>query len=270
MKDILIAQTAQKLFKTKESFCVFPNVNKIVQIIIDLREILFFEQFGDLQTSLDDFEQKLKKVSTDLVEQIRLALCTKAKYTDPNALAIEIVEHFISNLDTLKQTLNLDALAFFDKDPAANSLDEIVLTYPGFFAVFVYRIANFFALKEVPIVARAMSEYAHSVTGIDIHPKAEIGKRFFIDHGTGVVVGESAKIGDNVAIYQGVTLGAISTKDRQKLRGTRRHPTIQDNVTIYSNATILGGQTVVGRDCKIGCNVSIVKSIPNGTVVKGI
>ena len=143
-----------------------------------------------------------------------------------------------------------------------------ILTYPGFFAVFVHRIAHFLFSENVPFIPRMMSEYAHSITGIDIHPGAEIGEHFFIDHGTGVVIGETAVVGNHVKLYQGVTIGALSTKKGQELKNVKRHPTIGDSVTIYSGATILGGDTVIGEGSVIGGNSFIVKSVPAKTVVK--
>ena len=144
---------------------------------------------------------------------------------------------------------------------------EIIFAYPGLFAIMVYRLAHELYLMEVPMLPRIMTEYAHSITGIDIHPGVKIGKNFFIDHGTGIVIGETAVIGDNVKIYQGVTLGALSTRGGQKLRGKRRHPTISDNVTIYAGASILGGDTVIGENCTIGSNVFITSSVAPDTTV---
>ena len=155
--------------------------------------------------------------------------------------------------------------AAYDGDPAAYSKDEVILAYPGIQAIAINRIAHELFLLEVPLIPRIMTEYAHSITGIDIHPGATIGKYFFIDHGTGIVVGETTVIGEHVKIYQGVTLGALSTKGGQKLRNKRRHPTIEDNVTIYAGASILGGDTVVGADSVVGSNVFITKSIQPGT-----
>ena len=141
------------------------------------------------------------------------------------------------------------------------------MTYPGIFAVFVYRIAHFLFLEEVPFIPRMMSEYVHSLTGIDIHPGAKIGEYFFIDHGTGVVIGETTEIGDYVKIYQGVTLGALSTRGGQSLHNIKRHPTLEDEVTVYSGASILGGKTVIKKGCVIGGNVFLTQSVPAGTRV---
>ena len=157
--------------------------------------------------------------------------------------------------------------AAFDGDPAAKSMEEIVLAYPGLLAITIYRIAHELFVLKVPLIPRMMTEYAHSRTGVDIHPGATIGRNFFIDHGTGIVIGETTLIGDNVKIYQGVTLGALSTKGGQKLRGKRRHPTIEDDVVIYAGASILGGETVIGKGSVIGSNAFITKPIAPGTRV---
>jgi len=152
--------------------------------------------------------------------------------------------------------------AAYDGDPAAFNKPEIIFSYPGLYAIMVNRIAHELYLLNVPLLPRIMTEYAHTKTGIDIHPGATLGKYFFIDHGTGIVIGETTEIGDNVKIYQGVTLGALSTRDGQKLHGKKRHPTIEDNVTIYAGASILGGNTVIGHDTVIGGNAFITTSIP--------
>ena len=160
-----------------------------------------------------------------------------------------------------------DLQAAYDGDPAATGTTEVIFSYPGLFAITVYRLAHELYMLKVPMIPRIMTEYAHSITGIDIHPGATIGKFFFIDHGTGIVVGETTIIGENVKIYQGVTLGGLSTRGGQKLRGKRRHPTIEDNVTIYANASILGGETVIGQGCIIGASAFITKSVPPCTTV---
>jgi serine O-acetyltransferase len=152
--------------------------------------------------------------------------------------------------------------AAYDGDPAAYNKDEIIYSYPGLYAILVNRLAHELFLLGVPLIPRVMTEHAHSKTGIDIHPGATIGKYFFIDHGTGIVIGETTEIGDNVKIYQGVTLGALSTRGGQSLRNKKRHPTIEDNVTIYSNASVLGGDTVIGHDSIIGGSTFITESVP--------
>jgi serine O-acetyltransferase len=167
----------------------------------------------------------------------------------------------------VRALLATDVQATFDGDPAATSLDEIIFSYPGLWGVMIYRLAHELHIREVPLIPRIMGEFAHSRTGIDIHPGATVGKAFFIDHGTGVVIGETSIIGDHVKIYQGVTLGALSTRGGQALRGVKRHPTIQDHVTIYSGASVLGGDTVIGEGAVINSNVFVTQSVPPHTRV---
>ena len=176
-------------------------------------------------------------------------------------------DRFLCRLPQIQAMLMKDVAANFDGDPAAGSKEEVIFSYPGLYAIFVYRVAHELYESKVPLIPRIMSEYAHGATGIDINPGAQIGEYFFIDHGTGIVVGETTVIGDHVKLYQGVTLGALTTRGGQSLRGKRRHPTIEDNVTIYAGASILGGGTVIGRDCVIGSNVFITHSIPPCTTV---
>lgn len=175
---------------------------------------------------------------------------------------------FAGKVPALRQRLGEDIHAALEGDPAATGEEEILLTYPGFRAVAVQRMAHALWGMEVPLLPRLMTEYAHSTTGIDIHPGARIGRRFFIDHGTGVVIGETAVIGDRVKLYQGVTLGGLSTRDAAGLRGRKRHPTIGNDVTVYANATILGGETVIGDGCTIGANVFLTESVPPNTTVR--
>ena len=179
------------------------------------------------------------------------------------------IQSFYDLLPTIRESLILDLHAIFEGDPAANSYEEIVSTYPGFNAIYCYRIAHEFYLKNMKHVARAITEYAHSRTGIDINAGATIGKSFFIDHGTGIVIGETTIIGDYCKIYQGVTLGAMSLKDGRRLADKKRHPTLKNNVVIYSGASIFGGDTVIGNNVTIGSNVEIKESIPDNTVVRG-
>ena len=179
----------------------------------------------------------------------------------------EITFSFMSKIPQIREYLETDIQAAFDGDPAADSRDEIIMSYPGLFAITIYRIAHELFLLGVPMMPRIMTEHAHSLTGIDIHPGATIGRYFFIDHGTGIVIGETTTIGEHVKIYQGVTLGGLSTKGGQSLKGVKRHPTIKDNVTIYSGASILGGDTVIEEDVVIGGNTFIVNSVKKGTKV---
>lgn len=181
--------------------------------------------------------------------------------------AEELTVRLVSKLVELREKISLDVEAAYAGDPAAKGYDEIVLAYPAIRALLIHRIAHELYLDGVPLLPRIMSEYAHDRTGIDIHPGAQIGERFFIDHGTGVVIGETAVIGDRVRLYQGVTIGATSLKDSSKLRGKKRHPTIEDDVTIYAGSTILGGETVIGAGSVIAGNVWLTNSVPPGSRV---
>ena len=171
----------------------------------------------------------------------------------------------IEEIPEIRRKVGLDVQAAYQGDPAAKSTEEVIVSYPGLEAIVVYRIAHFLCENGVPVIPRIMSEHAHGKTGIDINPGATIGESFFIDHGTGVVIGESCSIGNNVKIYQGVTLGALSVK--KELMNKKRHPTIEDNVTIYANATILGGETVIGEGSTIGGNTWVTKSVPPKTLL---
>ena len=174
---------------------------------------------------------------------------------------------YVESLDQIKKLLNEDIEATFNGDPAAKSKEEVIVSYPGIYAIMVYRLAHELYINKIPLLPRMISEIAHSKTGIDIHPGANIGRYFFIDHGTGVVIGETTIIGNNVRIYQGVTLGALSLKNTQELKNIKRHPTIKDNVIIYANASILGGETTIGNNVIIGGNVFITSSIEYNKIV---
>ena len=209
----------------------------------------------------------IEDVMYNLNKQIAIVLRPRLGEEEASRCAQEISIAFFRAIPDVRAVAQTDVEAFFEGDPAAYSSDEIIFCYPGLFAVTVYRLAHVLYTLEVPMLPRMMTEHAHSITGIDINPGATIGNYFFIDHGTGIVVGETTRIGDHVKIYQGVTLGALTTRGGQSLRGKRRHPTIEDNVTIYAGASILGGGTVIGRDCVIGSNVFITHSIPPCTTV---
>ncbi len=214
----------------------------------------------------------VEDVLFNLTRQIALTLSYCEVYTDWSdrqlrEKAEELSLAFLRKIPRIREYIEADLQAEFDGDPAAHSKDMIIISYPGLYAIMVYRIAHELVLLDVPMLPRMMTEIAHSSTGIDINPGATIGKYFFIDHGTGIVIGETTEIGDNVKIYQGVTLGALSTRKGQQLAGRKRHPTIEDNVTIYSGASILGGETVIGRNAVIGANAFITKSVPAGAKV---
>lgn len=179
-----------------------------------------------------------------------------------------ILTEFKNSYPKLKEYLVSDLNYYYDSDPASEDINDILLSYPGFLATFIYRISHILYKLNVPYIPRMLSEHAHFLTGIDINPGATIGKNFFIDHGTGIVIGETSIIGDNVKIYQGVTIGALSLKRGQKLKGTKRHPTIGNNCTIYAGASILGGDTVIGDNCIIGANVFIFDSVSENSIVK--
>ena len=240
-----------------------PDRGAIIGIIKEFRRLLFPAYFGDAQLMALPPENYaallLERIETALTAQVALALPEDQAFAAA-ALTHEILEQ----LPRIQQTLMTDIEATFDGDPAAADKEEIIFAYPGLFAIFVYRIAHLLYCQRVPMIPRIMSEYAHSRTGIDIHPGASIGPHFFIDHGTGIVVGETTIIGDSVKLYQGVPLGALSTRGGQSLRGHRRHPTIGDRVTIYSGASVLGGDTVIGHDAVIGGNAFITHSIAPG------
>ena len=211
----------------------------------------------------------IEDIAFHLNRQIGIALRGSSQaYGDGIDRATEdLTAAFLEKLPEIRAYVETDLQAAYDGDPAASDKAEVIIAYPGMYAITVYRLAHVLYQLEVPLIPRIMTEYAHSRTGIDIHPGAQIGRYFFIDHGTGIVVCETTVIGDNVKIYQGVTLGALSTRGGQKLHGKRRHPTIEDNVTIYAGASILGGDTVIGHDSVIGSNVFITHPIAPGTRV---
>ena len=209
----------------------------------------------------------IEDVMYNLVKQMTMLFRAELSEEAAQEKAQNISLEFFRAIPALRAVVQTDVDAFYEGDPAAYSTDEIVYCYPGIFAITVYRLAHILYSMGVPLLPRIMTEHAHSVTGIDINPGATIGKYFFIDHGTGIVIGETTVIGDHVKIYQGVTLGALTTRGGQSLRGVRRHPTIEDNVTIYAGASILGGDTVIGRDSVIGSNVFITSSIAPCTTV---
>ncbi len=245
----------------------------IIEVIDELRRLLFPGFFEKNRVRSEYLRyitgERLEFVEYNLKKQITKALgaqheCCDIAREELEARAEEAVEKFIEKLPSIREYLYTDIQAAYNGDPAAYSTDEIIFSYPGVFAITIYRIAHELWLLNVPMIPRIMTEYAHNITGIDIHPGAVIGKYFFIDHGTGIVIGETTTIGDNVKIYQGVTLGALSTRKGQQLKGVKRHPTIGDNVTIYANATILGGDTVIGSGATISGNTFIVESVSEG------
>ena len=249
-----------------------PNRSVIIDIVRDLKSIIFPGYFST-DTSATVFPEyyvghRLNDIYDRLKNQIEIALLYHGEEPEEAAThADRTTCGFFEQLPEIQRLLLTDVQAGFDGAPAAKSKEEIIFSYPGLFAIYVYRLAHVLYKEEIPFIPRVMSEYAHGRTGIDINPGATIGEYFFIDHGTGVVVGETTEIGNNVKLYQGVTLGALSTRMGQQLANVKRHPTIRDNVTIYSNSTVLGGETVVGENTIIGGNTFITESIPANTKV---
>ena len=255
-----------------------PSKDAIIDIIERARRIIYPGYFVPMRLDAVNlsyyFGQEVNGLFEILSEQLTLSIrhdclrygrpCTQCQDRGKQA-AID----FLRQLAELRSTLAKDVRAAYEGDPAAKSFDEIIFSYPGLFAVTVYRIAHQLHQQGIPVIPRIMTEYAHSLTGIDIHPAAHIGDSFFIDHGTGVVVGETTRIGDRVRIYQGVTLGALSVAGDsvESLREKKRHPTVEDDVVIYANATILGGETIIGARAVIGGNVWLTKSVPADTEV---
>lgn len=234
------------------------NKEKITEVISDIREYFFPNVFEDVNESVLEYkERKINSAKEKLMKEVE-------KNQDITNNEINNIFEEIISLDA---TINDDIEKFMESDPAANSKEEIILSYPGIYAILVYRIAHILYRKKVQLIPRIMSEYAHQITGIDIHPGATIGNRFFIDHGTGIVIGETSIIGDDVKIYQGVTLGAKALENADLLRNVKRHPTIKNRVTIYANATILGGETVIGNDVTVGGNVFLTSSVKDNTIV---
>lgn len=261
---------------------LLPSKQSVIAIVYKSMEIIFPGYFAHNNMDGQNLTHVMYKELVDLFDVIvsEIVKCLSHNkdsnnndITDENEIyeeSVKITLDFFQSIPSLRAVLMKDVEAAFQGDPAARSISEIILSYPGIFAVAAYRIAHFFYLNNVPLIARIITEYAHSKTGIDIHPGASIGEYFFIDHGTGVVIGETSRIGSYVKIYQGVTLGALSfPRDAvgNVIKGIKRHPKIDDNVTIYAGATILGGDTVIGFNSVIGGNVCIVSSIPPNSKV---
>lgn len=252
-----------------------PDKEAVIEIIDKLLAILYAGFFRDRQTKLYDARTGISVMVEDcmfrLEKQIVTVLPFGARFADMDAAALaeearRITCAFFRRIPDVRAMMDTDLQAFLDGDPAASGKEEIIYAYPGFFAISVQRLAHELFLLGVPMIPRIMSEHAHSRTGIDIHPGATIGRYFLMDHGTGIVVGETTVIGDHVKLYQGVTLGALSTRGGQALRGKKRHPTVEDNVTVYANASVLG-DTVVGHDSVIGGSVFITENVPPHTRV---
>lgn len=263
----------------KENTFSQPDKEVVADIIWKVQRIIFpgFYKSKSFRyyTEASSTRTLVEDVIFNLTKQIRLSMrasleCESCDETDCGTIderAQEAALSFMQRIPKIREYIDTDLQAEYDGDPAAYSKAEIVYSYPGLYAIMVYRIAHELVELGVPMIPRMMTEIAHSRTGIDINPGATIGKYFFIDHGTGIVVGETTIIGNNVKVYQGVTLGALSTRKGQLLKGVKRHPTIEDNVTIYAGASILGGSTVIGKGAVIGANAFITTSIPEGAKI---
>ncbi|MFG0330258.1 MAG: serine O-acetyltransferase [Phycisphaerales bacterium] len=280
--DTLIASILSDERTRHLSASHLPDQREIQRLTDEMRAIVFPGFFGernlDRRNLAEHVEQMASSLASDLRRQVHRAIqywdsCRGADDEDGpdiDAEAGRITDAFIARLPEVRRRLGLDIQAAFDGDPAACHLDEIIFCYPGVQAIMIHRLAHELHRLEVPLLPRIMSEYAHSQTGIDIHPGAQIGDSFFIDHGTGVVIGETTEIGRQCKVYQGVTLGAKSIprdKTGRAVRGAKRHPTLGDRVTVYASATVLGGDTVIGDDCVIAGGVFLTKSVPPGHIV---
>ncbi len=256
-----------------------PDKDEIYKIISNIFILLFPGYFGHSEMSFESIDMRIgyrvAKVYELLRPQVYREMIHDCKDNNKPCGTCEkasdiLVLNFLEKINDIREALDLDIKAAFNNDPAAVDFDEIIFSYPGLEAVAVFRVAHFFYQSGLRLIPRIMTEWAHSKTGVDIHPGAKIGKSFFIDHGTGVVIGETTHIGNNVTIYQGVTLGALNfPKDEhgQVIRRAKRHPTIEDGVVIYAGATILGGETVIGKSSVVGGNVWLTESVPPETRV---
>lgn len=247
-----------------------PDKKAVIEIVEKLLKILYPGYYSDKVYKIYSLRNNMSATIEDVIFHLKKQIMIVLKYCgtypecsddDLEEKAQNIVFDFMEKIPEIRAYLDTDIQAAYEGDPAAGSKDEVILSYPGLYAVSVYRIAHELFLLGVPMIPRIMTEHAHSVTGIDIHPGAAIGKYFFMDHGTGIVIGETTVIGEHVKVYQGVTLGGLSTKGGQKLKGVKRHPTIRDYVTIYSGSSILGGDTVIEENVVVGGNTFITKSI---------
>lgn len=274
-----IVKAIEKNYEADEIFFTkpgrkFPSRLAVKNVLKTLRRVLFPGYFGpEMLSAAASPSYFIGNTLIEVERELRGQIVTALTYTsdDPGARcapdevqqrADEIMAAFFAELPNIQRVLLTDVQALFDGDPAAGSKEEVIFAYPGLYAIYVYRIAHVLYEQKVPIIPRIMTELAHSGTGIDIGAGAKIGEYFFIDHGTGVVIGETTEIGNHVKLYQGVTLGALSTRGGQRLAGVKRHPTIEDNVTIYSNASVLGGETVIGEGSVIAGSTFVTFSVP--------
>lgn len=253
-----------------------PDKDTVNEILAKLIKMIFPGYLREKSYKFYNLNSRLTVLTEDIFfnlrKQIAISLIQKPEYSNASfeersEAARKLTELFMLRVPVIREYVETDVQAFFEGDPAAYNHSEIILCYPGLRAIVTARIAHELFVLGVPLIPRMMTEHAHSRTGIDIHPGATIGKYFFIDHGTGIVIGETTIIGDYVKIYQGVTIGALSTRGGQSLRGVKRHPTIEDRVTVYAGASILGGETVIGHDAIIGSNTFITSSVEAGARV---
>lgn len=250
------------IFKKQQEANAVPSNKEIANWAIELIQLLYPEKSKRTLYSLDELKSEFKKLEIELRKIMESTkACIHCNHT-------QLAKEFFEQVPEIYRLLNTDIKAIFDGDPAAKSEFEVIRAYPGFYAISFYRLAHALYKLGIPLLPRIFTEYAHSKTGIDIHPAAEIDEYFHIDHGTGIVIGETCKIGKHVKMYQGVTLGALSV--HKNMADTKRHPTIGNRVVIYSSATILGGETVIGDDCTIGGNVWLTKSVTPGSSVYNI
>jgi serine O-acetyltransferase len=278
-RAILATYTQKDVHSHYLSPAPLPSREILTSILDALMALLYPGYFGEYSVKQEIASRRVSllidNLHEKLHEQIFLSFRHFCKFQDSACahcqdLARNEVERFLMKIPVLREWLRDDVEAAYDGDPAAKSRDEIIFSYPGIYAVTVYRLAHALHEQQVPLIPRILTEVAHSRTGIDIHPGARIGRSFFIDHGTGVVIGETTEIGDRVRMYQGVTLGAVSFPRDDKgqlIRGQKRHPTVEDDCIIYAGATVLGGDTVVGRGSIIGSNVRLMQSVPPGSKV---
>ena len=273
LADIVLADYGNERVIDRLEMFTQPDRQIIEELIGKLLRLVFPGYYRDyvyrIYNPRNNLSALIEDVAFHLNRQIAIALRGSEQVSEEDAetAAEDITAAFLEKLPEIRDYVETDLQAAYDGDPAASSKAEVIIAYPGLYAITVNRLAHALYQLNVPLIPRIMTEYAHNKTGIDIHPGAQIRRYFFIDHGTGIVVGETTEIGDNVKLYQGVTLGALSTRGGQKLRGKRRHPKIEDNVTIYAGASILGGETVIGHDSVIGSNVFITHPIAPGTRV---
>ena len=254
-----------------------PSRGRITEVLQELLTLLFPGYFCQEAPSWEDIaffvNERVNAIYLRLREEIARSMAHRnASRGNGEEMGEEVALHLLNRIPALREMLRMDVQAAYDGDPAARSHDEIILSYPGIVAVATYRLAHELYTMDVPLIPRIMTEWVHSKTGVDIHPGATIGRRFFIDHGTGVVIGETAEIGDDVKVYQGVTLGALSfpkTPDGQVIKGGKRHPTVEDGVTLYAGASIFGGRTVIGRRSVVGANASIIPRSADNPVIIG-